>query len=117
MLLALQKQIPSLRCGMTNKKTGGCALTAAGDGWDDGEFVVVGGFGGFLAGQIADVVVVEVDVDEGAQLAVGGVEVLAEVGICGDQLGQSLADGVSGNVYGLLASGVGAQRRGDMDVH
>ena len=48
------------------------AGAAAGDGGDDGEFVGGGDGRGLAAGEVADVVVVQVDVDEGAQLALGG---------------------------------------------
>jgi hypothetical protein len=52
-------------------------MGAAGDGGDDGEFVGVGDGGVFFGGEVSDVVVVEVDVDEGAELALGVEEVLA----------------------------------------
>src|ERR1700729_4357470 len=91
--------------------------TAAGDGGDDGEFVGVGDGGVFFGGEIADVVVVEVDVDEGAEFALGGEEGLAEVGGGGGELGEHCADGRAGDGDGLFAVGVGAQRCRNVDVH
>ena len=64
----------------------------AGDGGDDGELVGGGGGGIFLGWKVADVVVVEVEVDEGAQLALGGVEVLLHGGVRGDERSQAFGD-------------------------
>src|ERR1700733_8777618 len=97
----------------TTTGTGG----AAGDGGDDGEVGGVGDGGVFLGGEVADVVVVEVDVDEGAELALGGEEVLAELGVGGGELGEHCADGRAGDGDGLFAVCVGAQRCRDVDVH
>src|SRR5215468_10664815 len=64
------------RFAQDDKFTGGGKLeegttgtTAAGDGGDDGEFVGCGDGGGFFGGEVAEVFVVKVDVDEGAELA------------------------------------------------
>ena len=70
-----------------------------------------------LAVEVADVVVVEVDVDEGAELALGGEEVLLEVGVGGGELREDCVDGGAGDGDGLSAAGVGAQRSGDVDLH
>ena len=53
----------------------------------------------FLRGQVADVFVVEVDVDEGAQLAFGGEEVLLQLGIAATvSCSSALGDGGAGDV-------------------
>src|SRR5580692_7596988 len=100
-----------------NDKFDRAALTAAGDGRDDGQLVALGNGGGLLGRQVADVVIVEVDVDERPQLAFGGVEVLAQLGIGGDQLAQCVADGGPGNIDCGLTAGVRAQRRWNVDLH
>src|ERR1700742_1568262 len=89
----------------------------AGDGRDDGEFVRVGGLGGFLGGQVTDVVVIEIDVDERAQLAVAGVKILAQLGVGADQLFEGFGNSGSRDADRLLSAGVGAQRSGNVDVH
>ncbi len=71
----------------------------------------------FLGVEIADVVVVEVDVDEGAQLALGGEEMLLELGVGGGELREHCVDGGAGDGDSLFAAGVGAQRSGDVDLH
>ena len=71
--------------------------------------------GGVL--EVADVVVVEVDVDEGAELAFGGEEVLLEVGVGGGELREDCVYGCAGDGDGLVAAGVAAQRGGDVDLH
>src|ERR1700729_1161120 len=91
--------------------------TAAGDGGDDGEFIGVGDGGVFFGGEVADVVVVEVDVDEGAEFALGVEEVLAKFRVGGGELGEHRADGRAGDGDGFFAVGVGAQRCRDVDVH
>ena len=81
-------------------------LVPAGDGGDDGKLVAFLRRGSILSGEVADVVVVEVDVDEGAQLAVAGVEVLAERGVGAGELFQRFADGGAGDADGGLPTGV-----------
>ena len=93
------------------------ATTAAGDGRDDGELVGGGDGGGFFGGEIADVVVVEVEVDEGAEVAFGGEEVLLHGGVCGDEGGEAFGDGGGGDGDGLLLVGEGSERGGDVNLH
>ena len=95
----------------------GLATTTAGNAGDDGEFVGGGDGGFFLGGEIADVVVVEVDVDEGAQLALGGEEVLLHGGEGRGESGEPFGYGGAIDGDGLLLVGVGAQRGGDVNVH
>ena len=54
-----------------------------------------------LPSQVADVVVVQVDVDEGAQLAFGGEEMLLELGIRDGELREYSVDGGAGDADGL----------------
>ena len=63
--------------------------------------------------QVADVFVVQVDVDEAAQLAFIVEELLAQVGILRGQRGQHFADGGAGELDGiLLARRTGAAASG-----
>jgi hypothetical protein len=64
---------------------------AAGNRGDDGERVAGGDFGG-AAFQVAHVLVVEENVDEAAQSAVGGVQVGLEARVLADQIAQRLVD-------------------------
>src|SRR5947209_17013282 len=92
-------------------------LVPACDGGDDGEFVFVGGGGGFLVGQVANVFVVEVDVDEGAELTLRGVQVPLELRERRGQVFECCGDGLAGDVDCLLTAGVGAQGSGDVNLH
>jgi hypothetical protein len=92
-------------------------LEAAGDAGDDGELVGIGDGGFFLGGKIANVVVVEVDVDEGAELAFGGVEVVLQGRMRGGESGEAGGDGGGFDGDSLLLVGVSAQRGGDVDLH
>ena len=60
--------------------------------------------------QVADVLVVEVNVNKGAELAVISVEVAAKVWMLGDQPGKGLAYGAALNLHRTLLSGVLPQR-------
>jgi hypothetical protein len=93
------------------------AWTAARDGRDDGDLGGIVDGGAFLFGEIADVFVVEVEVDEGAELAFGGVEVLAHGREALDEGGESFADGGAGDGDGLLPLGEGAKRGWDVNLH
>ena len=65
--------------------------------------------------QVADILVVEVDVNKGAELAVIGVEVAAKVRMLGDQPAKGLAYGAALNLHRTLLSGVLPQRRRYVD--
>ena len=57
---------------------------ASGDGGDDGNRITVVERGGFFV-QVAHVFVVDVDVDEGAELAVIVIEMTLQVGMLADR--------------------------------
>jgi len=97
--------------------TGSEGTTAASDGGDDREFGGIINAGVFLFGKVTDVFVVDVDVHEGAQLAVGGEEMLAHSRELLDQLLQTLSNSYTPHRHGLLLVRVGSKRSGDMDVH
>jgi len=65
--------------------------------------------------QVADILVVEVDVNKGAELAVIGVEVAAKVRMLGNQPGKGLAYSAALNLHRTLLSGVLPQRRRYVD--
>ena len=83
-----------------------------GDGRDDGEFVVALERGLVLERQVADVVVIDIDVDEGAELAVGGEEVLLQGRVGLRELLQGVADGGRVELDGGLLAGEAAERVG-----
>jgi len=93
------------------------ATTAASYGGDDGEFVGGGGGGGFAGGEVADIFVVEVDVDEGAELAFRGEEVLLQRGVRGGERGEGVGNGGAFDGDGGLLVSEGAQRGGDVNLH
>ncbi len=93
------------------------ATTAAGDGGDDGEFVGGGDGGGFAGGEVADVFVVEVDVDKGAELAFRGEEVLLQRGVRGSERGEGVGNSGAFDGDGGLLVSEGAQRGGDVNLH
>ncbi len=78
---------------------------APGDGRHDGNVITVFQGRRFLL-QVADVFVVEIEVNEGAQFALVGVEVLAQVGMQRDERIHGFADGRSRNVHGRLFADV-----------
>ena len=90
---------------------------AAGDGRQDRDAVAVGELGGDAVEE-ADVLVVEVDVHEAAQLAAVD-EALADAGVAALQVGEELGEGRALALDGLLAVGVGAEdgRDADLDGH
>jgi hypothetical protein len=101
----------------TTATTGGDAVRTAGDGGDDGELVICGNGSRFFFRKIAEVFVVEVDVDEGAELAIVAEELLLQRGVLGGEVGKDLSDCRTGNGYRLSSGGKGAERRWDVNVH
>src|SRR3990172_3800835 len=88
---------------------------AAGDGGDDAHHIrLLHRCALFL--QVADVLVVQINVDEAAQLAVVGVEVPAQVAVLGDELLQELPHRLRLQVQRLLLAGVLPERRRDDDL-
>src|SRR5208282_6630582 len=84
--------------------------SASRDGGNDADLVVLGHRSGQVV-EVANVLVVEVDIDEAAQfLAVE--EPLAEGGKCGSQVRENLAHGRARRLDPILAPGVGAQGSG-----
>jgi hypothetical protein len=94
-----------------------CAA-AAGDGGDEHDLVAVFELVG-VAAKEADVFVVDVDVDEAAQLAVLVLDVLGERGELGVDLGEQAGEVGGGGVEGLLTFGVAGESGGknDFDGH
>jgi hypothetical protein len=97
--------------------TGSEGTTAASDGGDDREFGGIINAGVFFFREIADVLVVDVDVHERAQLAVRSKEMLAHSRELLDQLLQTLSDRHALDRDGLLPFGVVAEWCWDMDFH
>src|SRR5208337_78980 len=84
--------------------------SASRDGGNDADLVVLGHRSGQVV-EVANVLVVTVDIDEAAQfLAVE--EPLAEGGKCGSQVRENLAHGRARRLDPILAPGVGAQGSG-----
>jgi hypothetical protein len=65
----------------------------------------------------ADVLPVDVDVDEAPQAAVAVREAVAELAVAVEQRVQDLADGAAGDLELTRAAGGGAQLRRDLDLH
>src|SRR5271170_2605526 len=78
----------------------GTTIEAAGDAGDDADGVAVFGRRRFLR-EVADVFVVDVDVDEAAQFTVFGEEVLLQITELGGEIGESFADGFRGDFGGV----------------
>ena len=90
---------------------------AAGDGGDDRKF---GGFcdrGVFFFGEVADVFVIDIHIDERPQLAFGREQVPAHGGELLHQVFQALGDGGATGGNSFLFVGVSAQRCGDVNLH
>jgi len=58
---------------------------------------------------------VEVEIDEGAEFALGGEEMLAQIRVLGDEIAQRLANSLCGYFDNGLLCGVGPKRRGNQD--
>lgn len=85
---------------------------AAGDGGNDADGVAVFG-GSIFLGEVTDVLIVDVDVDKTAQLAVLSEEVLAQVGKLGGEMAEGLAHGSSGEFRRIAFARVDAKGSGD----
>src|SRR3954453_10850968 len=92
--------------------------SAARDRREDRHRVAVLDLGVQGAGE-ADVLVVDVDVDEAVQLALVGHEAVLQAGVLAVEVVDERAQGVAAALDGLLAAGVGAQdgRDPDLDGH
>jgi hypothetical protein len=92
-------------------------VSPTGNRRDDGEFVGCSDRGGFFFGKITKIFVVEIDVDEGAELALVAEELLLQIGILGGEVGEDLSDGCTGDGDRLGSCGVSAERSWDVNVH
>jgi hypothetical protein len=92
-------------------------ISAASDGGDDGELVGCGDGRCFLGGKVTKILVVKIDVNEGAELALGVEELLLKLGVLGGEVGEDLGDGIAGNSDRLGSSRKGTERRWDVNVH
>src|ERR1700743_981920 len=90
--------------------------SAAGDGGDDADGVAVFGGSCFLV-EVTDVFVVDVDIDEAAQLAVFGEEVLLQIAELRCESAQCFADGAGANFGGVALAGVNPEGRRNHDFH
>jgi len=90
-------------------------LTASGDGRHDGNTITVTHRSGFLL-QVADVLVVHIYVDEGAEFTVIGIEMAAQVRVLGDEVGKGISHSSRLHVHSSLLAGVLAQRGWDVDL-
>src|SRR5215472_6665188 len=105
-----RKRFPArfkLERGLT--ELGGSTTTAAGDGRDDADGIAIFGRSIFLR-KIANVFVVHVYVDEAAQPAVLGEQVLAKVGILRREMAERFADGAGAELSRVPLGRVGAKR-------
>jgi len=84
---------------------------------NDGERI--GGSDGrcFFGRQVAQIFVVQIQVNKGAQLSFMGKQVLAQFGMSLGQLAQGLGDGGGAYLDGVPPLHEGTQRRGDKDGH
>jgi hypothetical protein len=90
------------------------AAVAAGNGGDEHDLVAVFKLVG-VAAEEADVFVVDVDVDEAAELAMLVLDVLGERGVPGVDLGEQAGKVRGGGVEGLLAFRMAGQGGGEDD--
>src|ERR1700753_42850 len=90
--------------------------SAAGDGGDDADGIAVFGGRGFF-GEVADVFVVDVDIDEAAQFGVFGGEVVFQVTEMRCESAQCFAYGVRGDFSGVTLAGVNPERGWDHYFH
>src|SRR5579871_2308648 len=82
---------------------------AAGDGGDDADGVAVFGGSGFLR-EVANVFVVDVDIDEAAELTVFSEEVLLQIAKLRCESAQCFADGRGADFGGVALAGVDPER-------
>src|SRR5215210_1901406 len=96
------------------KLLGKLPTSSPGDGGDYGDLIAIRDLG-VLAFEVTDVLVALVDVDQRAQLAVTGVQVLLEVGVLRGQVAQGLARRRAAHLYLGVAVGVLSEGGGDLD--
>src|SRR5215472_16749619 len=103
-----------LKRGLTG--LGEPTTTAAGDGGNDADGVAIFG-GSVFFREIANVFVVDVDIDEAAQPAVLGEQVLAKVGVLRGEMAERFADGASAELGRVPLARVRAERGWNHDFH
>src|SRR5262245_49124195 len=89
----------------------------AGDGGDDVELVRIFEFRLFLLLQIANVLVVEIDVHESAQLAFVGEKMTAQIVKDGDKFLQGITDGATADLHHRLLIGILSKRGRNVYLH
>src|SRR5437764_10016657 len=89
---------------------------ASGDRRDDGQAVAFLHWGGFFL-QVTNVLVVEINVDESAQLPVIGVKMAFQLAVLGDEGIQRLAHGGGAHLHAGALAGIRPQRSGNMHLH
>src|SRR5579863_866264 len=94
--------------------TGGSAT--AGDGGDDADGVAVFG-GSSLFREVTDVFVVDVDIDEAAQLSIFGEEVLAQIAELRCESAEGFANGAGADFGGVALARVNPERRWNHYFH
>src|SRR5579871_1697549 len=88
----------------------------AGDGGDDADGVAVFGGSG-LFGEVANVFVVDVDIDEAAQLSIFGEEVLAQIAELRCESAEGFANGAGADFGGVTLARVDPERRWNHYFH
>jgi hypothetical protein len=94
-----------------------CTVSPAGDGGDNGELVSGGDGRCFFGGKVTKILVVEINVDEGAKLALVVEELLLKLGVLGGEVGEDFGDSIAGNSDRLSSCCKGTERRWDVNVH
>lgn len=89
-------------------------LPASSDGRHDGNTITVSHRSGFLL-QVADILVIYINIDEGPEFTVIGIQMAAQVRVLGDEVGKGISYSSGLHVYGRLLAGVLAQGGWDMD--
>src|SRR6266496_1716020 len=89
-------------------------LTASGDGRHDGNTITVTHRSSVLL-EVADVLVIHVHVDEGPQFTVIAIQMAAQVGVLGDEVGKGVGHSSRLHLHRSLLAGILAQRGWDVD--
>src|ERR1700761_1136569 len=89
---------------------------AAGDGGHDADGVAVFGGSGVFR-EVADVFVVEVDIDEAAEFSIFSEEVFAQIAELRCEAAECFADGSSADFGGVALAGVNPERGWNHDFH
>ena len=93
------------------------SIDTAGNRGDDGQFVTGGDGGGFLRGKVAKVFVIEINVDEGTELAFSVEKLLLQLRILAGEVGEDLGHGISDNSDRSSSAGERPKRGWDVNIH